>query len=205
MGGFQPASETGSGFGRRKINRFGNLETIPPYKSKSGKPWLAGRIIMGKDFQRLPAAAMLDILNRQQAQNPLLLETCWLLIGHVDEFVQFLSFDNDLGFMIAIADTKSGWDLLKQLQASGSGCLQAISFHGTLEFEEPGLGETVDQILSNSTFLEANAYGQAHIDSNLRTLLEEIPIAAEDVIHVPYYFATGSNGRPQVKMVCHRM
>lgn len=35
IGGFQPLSGTGSGFGHREINSFGNLETNPLYVSKS--------------------------------------------------------------------------------------------------------------------------------------------------------------------------
>lgn len=31
VGGFQPLGDTGSGFGHRETNSFGNLETIPPY------------------------------------------------------------------------------------------------------------------------------------------------------------------------------
>lgn len=48
VGGCQPASGTGSGSGHREINSFGNLETIPPYTSKSGVEYKAGRIVMGK-------------------------------------------------------------------------------------------------------------------------------------------------------------
>ncbi|PSN72606.1 hypothetical protein BS50DRAFT_484233 [Corynespora cassiicola Philippines] len=186
IGGFQPSSSTGSGFGHREINSFGNLETIPPYTSKSGVQYKAGRIIMGKHFERLPAKAMLDFLNGQQVQSPLILETGWLLIGHVDEFVQFLPFDNELGFTIGIADTRSGIKLLQSLQNSGHGGVQAISFEGSAE--EPGLGMTIDEVLGNTTFGDVNAYAQRHIDANLEILLSEVPISREDVIHVPTLF-----------------
>jgi len=59
---------------------------------------------MGKHFSELPAESMLTFLNSQVLQAPLILETGWLVVGHVDEFVQFLSFDNELGLTIAIAD-----------------------------------------------------------------------------------------------------
>jgi protein-arginine deiminase len=169
IGGFQPLSGTGSGFGHREINSFGNLETIPPYTSMSGKKYPVGRIIMGKHFENLPAAAILDFLRGQQLQSPLILETGWLLIGHVDEFVQFLPYDNELGFTIAIADTVSGMNMLKTLQTDGHGGVRAISFEG-------------------STFAEANSYAQRHIDANLQTLLADIPLMAEDIIYVPTLF-----------------
>ncbi|KAI1663533.1 Arginine deiminase type-3 [Pyrenophora tritici-repentis] len=165
IGGFQPLSGSGSGFGHREINSFGNLETIPPYTSKSGKRYPAGRIIMGKHFKMLPAAAILDFLHAQQLQSPLILETGWLLIGHVDEF-------ND-----------------------GHGGIRAISFEGdTGELEEPGLTDTIDQILSNATFVEANTYAQRYIDANLQMLLAEIPLLAQDIIYVPTLFRDANLG-----------
>lgn len=185
IGGFQPLSGTGSGFGHREINSYGNLETIPPYISKSGVKYNAGRIIMGKHFARMPA--ILDFLYGQQLQAPLILEAGWLLIGHVDEFVQFLPYDNKLGFTVAIADTRSGINLLKHIEKRGHGDVAAISFNGT-DIQEPGMDDTVSEILSNETFIEANSYAQKHLDANLRILLSEIPIDLKDVIYVPTLF-----------------
>ncbi|KAL3465534.1 hypothetical protein BJX64DRAFT_297221 [Aspergillus heterothallicus] len=172
IGGFQPSSGSGSGFGRREINSYGNLETIPPYTSKSGVSYKAGRIIMDKHFDQLPARALLDFFYAQQVQTPLVLETGWLLIGHVDEFVQFLPYNNDLGFTISIADTESAIIL---------------------------------DVLANTPFADVNAYAQRHIDSNLQTLLSEIPLDPADVIRVPTLFhdpgyvfsmSWGSDGLP---------
>lgn len=195
IGGFQPASGTGSGFGHREINSFGNLETIPPYTSKSGIEYKAGRTIMGKHFEKLPAKVMLDFLHGQQVQTPLLLETGWLLIGHVDEFVQFLPYNNSLGFTIGIADTRSALKMFENLKAIGHGDIPAISFQSnSTDVQEPGIGDTVEQILSNTSFIEANAYAQRHIDTNLEALLSEIPISRDDVIYVPTLFRDASFG-----------
>ncbi|TLD18401.1 hypothetical protein PspLS_10149 [Pyricularia sp. CBS 133598] len=193
FGGWQPASDTGSGFGHREINSYGNLETIPPYTARDGKTqYAAGRIIMGKHFGRLPAEALLTFLNSQSLQAPLILETGWLLIGHVDEFVQFLPYNNKLGFTISIADTLSGMKMLKEVQAGGHGKVRAVSFDKP-GANEPGLRMTVDEVLANATFAEVNAYAQRHIDANLKLLLAEIPLDAEDVIRVPTLFRDGGN------------
>ncbi|KAH6420898.1 hypothetical protein HBI14_086720 [Parastagonospora nodorum] len=194
VGGFQPSAGTGSGFGHREINSFGNLETIPPYTSKSGESYPVGRIIMGKHFEEKPAAAVLDFLHDQQLQSPLLLETGWLLIGHVDEFVQFLPYDNELGFTIAIADTVSGMNMLRKLQTDGHGRIRAISFPGDTGASVPDKNGTINQLLSNATFVEANNYAQRHIDANLQTLLAEIPLMAEDIIYVPTLFQESNFG-----------
>lgn len=186
VGGYQPLSGVGMGFGHREINSYGNLETIPPYTSKDGKKYLAGRIIMGKHFDRMPA--ILPFLESQGVQSPLILETGWLIIGHVDEFVQFLPYNNSLGFTIAIADTHSAFEVLKDVQKAGKGNTHAISFNGTTDagrLPVEGLGISVDELLANQTFLEVNAYAQRYIDVNLEILLREIPVKREDVIRIP--------------------
>ncbi|PKS12456.1 hypothetical protein jhhlp_000662 [Lomentospora prolificans] len=187
VGGYQPSGGTGSGFGHREINSFGNLETIPPYTSRAGVQYKAGRIIMGKHFHEPPAQVMLDFLNAQGLQSPLILEAGWLLVGHVDEFVQFLPYNNDLGFTIAIADTEAGLQLLRRLEERGHGNVLAISYSDD-EFHMPGMGMSITETLSNTTFLEANSYSQKHLDTNLQILLTEIPLDPEDVIRVPVLF-----------------
>ncbi|WYZ43580.1 hypothetical protein EsH8_VII_000016 [Colletotrichum jinshuiense] len=190
IGGFQPASNTGSGFGHREVNSYGNLETIPPYTSKSGVKYKTGRIIMGKHFDELPANALLNFLRGQEAQTPLILEAGWLLIGHVDEFVQFLPFDNELGFTVGIADTVSGIKMLQDLQTAGHGGVKAISYMpaSDADREEPGQDMTIDEVLTNTSFVEANAYAQKHIDANLQALLAEIPLRPEQVVRIPTLF-----------------
>lgn len=195
IGGFQPASGTGSGFGHREINSYGNLETIPPYTSKSGVLYKAGRIIQGKHFEELPAKALTDFLHGQEIQKPLILETGWLAIGHVDEFVQFLPYNNSLGFTISIADTRSVIKLLQDIRASGAGSTRAMSFQSdSASVQDPGMNLTVAELLSNQTWIQTNAYAQKHIDANLQILLSEIPIAAEDVIYVPTLFRDSGFG-----------
>ncbi|KAL4964270.1 uncharacterized protein BDV14DRAFT_175140 [Aspergillus stella-maris] len=192
IGGFQPAP----GFGHEEINSFGNLETIPPYVSKSGVAYNSGRIITGKHFGQLPAESMLNFLNSQEVQAPLVLETGWLLIGHVDEFVQFLPFGNDLGWTIAIADINVALDLLSHANEAGHGDAHAISFNRTSGSGDYGsadpedLALTIDDLLGNQTFREINEYAQRHIDANLEVLLSEIDLPREQVIRVPTLFRT---------------
>ncbi|KAL4863907.1 hypothetical protein BDV12DRAFT_20722 [Aspergillus spectabilis] len=190
VGGFQPAP----GFGHEEINSFGNLETIPPYTSKSGVHYKAGRIIMGKHFGQFPAESMLTFLNSQEVQSPLVLETGWLLVGHVDEFVQFLPFDNELGWTIAITDTSAALELLKDASQDGSGDVAASSFNRTQgpgDYSSPNpeeLAVTINEVLANQTFREINEYAQGHIDSNLEILLSEVALPRDQVIRVPTLF-----------------
>ncbi|KAJ0419302.1 hypothetical protein BJY00DRAFT_286261 [Aspergillus carlsbadensis] len=145
---------------------------------------------MGRHFDELPARALLDFLYAQQVQTPLILEAGWLLVGHVDEFVQFLPYDNELGFTISIADTESAFNLLKDLEEAGHGDTPASSYESSSSeaLYEPSLNMTITELLSNTTFTSANAYAQRHINANLQTLLSEIPLAPSDIIRIPTLF-----------------
>ncbi|KAK4447955.1 hypothetical protein QBC34DRAFT_302116 [Podospora aff. communis PSN243] len=197
IGVFQ--SPPGSGFGYEEINSGGNIETIPPYVSRTGKAWPNGRVITGKHFGVQPAESMIRFLQSQGdgSQSPLFLEAGWLAIGHVDEFVQFLpSSSSTTNFTIAVADTRSALELLRGVQATDHGDISAVSYDGDITpdartlFLDPELvrNTTVADLLSDEEVLAANAYAQQYIDDNLAILLQEIPLREEDVVRVPVLF-----------------
>lgn len=183
-----------SGFGHEEIDSGGNIETIPPYVSKNGTSYANGRVIMGKHFDKHPARSMTDFIKAQGQQSPLLLEAGWLVVGHVDEFVQFLPYDNDLGFTIAVADTEDPLKLLKEAQKNGHGSTLVTSFPHLsppegFNFYDPRLANlTIDMLLSDDSFTETCGYAQEFIDQNLELLLEEIPLNRDDVMRVPALF-----------------
>lgn len=194
VGGFQPGR--GSGFGWEEINSGGNIETIPPHVSRSGDEYRSGRVITGMHFGVYPADSMLTFLKSQGAQAPLILETGWLAIGHVDELVQFLSFDNELGFTIAMADTTSALEVLAKASDAGHGGSTIITYDGdiTPEFPETAFldptvfNKTIDDVLNDKSLLGVNEYAQKHIDRNIALLLEEIPLPETDILRIPTLF-----------------
>ncbi|KAL2128552.1 hypothetical protein VTI74DRAFT_9024 [Chaetomium olivicolor] len=194
IGGFQPGS--GSGFGWEEINSGGNIETIPPYTSRSGKRWHSGRVIMGNHFGTYPASSMVKFLQSQQAQSPLFLETGWLAIGHVDEMVQFLPSNTTLGFTLAIADTGSALALLREANSTGHGNTPFVSYTGDATpdeltlFLDPDLlhNTTISSLLADPSFQATQSYAQHYIDQNLALLLHEIPLRPEQVLKIPTLF-----------------
>ncbi|KAF1844977.1 uncharacterized protein K460DRAFT_365901 [Cucurbitaria berberidis CBS 394.84] len=205
VGGFQPGSATGTGFGYDTINSYGNLETLPPHRSKRGVNYPAGRAVFGKHFDQLTSKPVRDLLYGNKVQTPLVLETGWLRVGHIDEFLQFIPYDNDLGWTIAIADTRSAMKILQDAQLAGHGSQVAVSFNlsrveelqGTVP-KNPGLSININDLLANQTFAETNAYGQKYIDSNLDILLSEVPLNRSDIVFVPALFQDNSRGGPFV-------
>ncbi|MFC3573197.1 protein-arginine deiminase domain-containing protein [Streptomyces yaanensis] len=171
------------------LDSMGNLETIPPYEN-GGRSYPAGRIIMGerKDSGEKPAKEMRTLLASQGMQNPLLLDTSWLQIGHVDEFVQFLPADTPRGWRIAVADPDAGMKLLKDAKAAGHGATKMFSFKGTGYLPAPK--ETINQVLANDHTRADNALAARHIAANLEILKRETGITDAEVVRVPALFTS---------------
>ena len=95
----------------------------------------------------------------------MILKTSWLAIGHVDDFVQFLPYNNPLGWTITIADTTSALAALKDIGAKGHGGALASSSkpasgdESMLDFYGPSnANQTVASLLRDQAFLYAREY-----------------------------------------------
>jgi protein-arginine deiminase len=178
------------------LNSMGNLETIPPY-TLGGRSFPAGRIIMGwrKDGGQRPSAAMRTLLKSQGLQEPLLLDTSWLGVGHVDEFVQFLPADTPRGWRIGVADPRAGLRLLRDAQRAGHG--------GTRMFSVPGLGslpgprETIDQALGSRHLVADNEMAAKRIAANLEILKRETGVTDAEIVRVPALYTRESEVRTE--------
>ncbi|MBT2394904.1 protein-arginine deiminase domain-containing protein [Streptomyces sp. ISL-100] len=173
------------------LNSMGNLETIPPY-THNGRSFPAGRIIMGerKDSGSKPAKAMRTLLKSQGFQDPLLLDTSWLHVGHVDEFVQFLPADTPRGWKIAIADPEAGLRLLREAQAAGHGRTRMFSVPGSPGMPAPK--ETIDQALASRWLVSDNTMAAKRIKANLEVLQRETGATDAEVVRVPALYTRGT-------------
>lgn len=178
------AVQTG-GTDYHQVDSFGNLETIPPY-SLGDKHYPVGRVIYGDAGDGIaPHPDMRAFFAAQELQSPLVLDTSWLAIGHVDEFVQFVPSDAPRGWTIAVADVEAALAVLRDVQARGHGSTRAYSY--------TGLGaptSTVDELLADADFLQANALAARKIAENLAVLLRETGLSASEVIGIPVLFET---------------
>jgi protein-arginine deiminase len=190
VGGYQPGP--GSGFGFEEVNSGGNIETIPPYVSRSGKAYPNGRIVTARQFERQPADSMLTFLESQNAQPQFILESGWLAIGHVDEMVQVIPSPNMLGFTLAVPDVTSGLDILRAAQKAGHGSVPVSSYDGDLTpdpeayFLDPDLKNlTIGELLADESFLGINQYAQGFFEQNLNLLLDDIPLTPVEIVRIP--------------------
>jgi protein-arginine deiminase len=75
----------------RWFDWYGNLEVSPPCTSAAGREFPYGRILTARQRDMTMHPQVLEFLEEQAIQCPLLmLDASWLTIGHVDELVQFL-------------------------------------------------------------------------------------------------------------------
>ena len=171
------------------VDSTGNLETIPPYTYR-GRSYPAGRIIMGTWDGPLPY--VFEFLQAQETQEPIELDTSWLAVGHVDEFVQFLPAPNtERGWVMMVDDPLAGLDILRKVSEGGHGDQEAFS-RPKLPTDNPDWclppNDTLNEHLSKPNFTELNEYAAAKIQSNIDILKQKTGITDEEIFRVPATF-----------------
>ncbi|MGW6457733.1 protein-arginine deiminase domain-containing protein [Streptomyces sp. NPDC055078] len=170
------------------LDSMGNLETIPPHRH-NGKNYPAGRIIMGHwpDTGEKPAKTMRDFLSAQGMQSPLLLDTSWLHVGHVDEFIQFLPADTPRGWRIGVADPEAGMELLRKAQREGHGDTKMFSAPDSRDLPAPK--ETINRVLASSKFAAGNKLAADRIRANLDIIKRETGVTDSEIVRVPSLYS----------------
>ncbi|MCA9699570.1 MAG: hypothetical protein KC431_18735, partial [Myxococcales bacterium] len=96
-------------------DKFGNLEATLPL-SAGGVDYPFGRIYYGDKDGHGPNQILQDFLDEQSLQAPIRVDTTWLCIGHVDEFLSFIPDpDSARGFKFLITDTDAAWTILEAM------------------------------------------------------------------------------------------
>ncbi|MFC9916310.1 protein-arginine deiminase domain-containing protein [Streptomyces sp. NPDC127197] len=178
--------------GWETLNSYGNLETIPPY-AHNGRSFPAGRIIMGErkgGSGIRPSKEIRTLLKSQGLQDPLLLDTSWLHVGHVDEFVQFLPADTPRGWRIGVADPEAGLQLLRDARRDGHGATKMFSVPGFDGVAAPK--ETIDQALASQYLVSDNKMAAKKIAANLDILKRETGVTDEEIVKVPALYTRGT-------------
>jgi protein-arginine deiminase len=155
-------------------NSLGNLETVPP---TPGHP--LGQIIVGGK----PAPEVLTLLRSQGVQDPLVLDSTWLNVGHVDEFVQFVP-GGPHGWRALVADPRAGMQILRDSGHPDQimhGNLPPLQWPYDLYVDQRTTGEFV----ADKQFAATNERAAAAIDANI-ALLRKAGVA--DIVRVPVLY-----------------
>ncbi|GHI09459.1 protein-arginine deiminase family protein [Streptomyces cellostaticus] len=166
------------------LNSMGNLETVPPC-AHGGRSFPAGRIIMGerKDSGARSSKVMRTLLGAQGLQDPLLLDTSWLGVGHVDEFVQLLPADTPRGLRIGVADPQAGLRLLRDARRDGHGRTKMFSVPAAKGVPAPK--ETIDQALASRHLMADNERAARRIAATLEILKRATGVTDDEIVRVP--------------------
>lgn len=177
---------------------FGNLETIPPIP---GFP--AGRQIVGGSMNREmgPSQATMALLEAQGVQDPIWLDSAWLAVGHVDEFISFVPSSNaKLGFKVLVADPVGTLNLLKKAMQDGHGKVPMLSYAAQTPDEKKALEEagftnpSIEAFLAKKDTEQNQANAEKHIKANLDILRKSIGLTEEDIVRIPSLYAIPSLG-----------
>ncbi|MBV7363539.1 hypothetical protein KRX54_03725 [Actinomycetaceae bacterium TAE3-ERU4] len=170
------------------LDSGGNIESLPPLP---GYP--AGRVIIGKrtaenipkdadeEEPLLPSKAVRNFFEAQKVQKPIYLDTSFLSVGHIDEFMTTVPANNRLGWKLVVASPKAGLDFVKGLQAKGHGSVPFISQRG-------GQATTIDLALEGGHAERLNYNAERIIDKNIETLKKEAGIKDDEIVRVPVFY-----------------
>ncbi|WP_344173196.1 protein-arginine deiminase family protein [Pilimelia columellifera] len=167
------------------FSSFGNLETIPPY-SHGGKAFPAGRIIMGENpGSEGPSANTRKLLAAQQTQSPLMLDSGWLAVGHVDEFVQFVPANTPRGWRVAVADPLGAVAVIRKAVDAGKGGV-SISSHAQAR------RMTLSAFLADRGLQDDQQNAARKIEANLATLKAETGVTDAEIVRVPGLYTSAA-------------
>lgn len=168
---------------------LGNLETIPPIP---GYP--TGRQIVGgsMDKQMGPSEMMMALLEAQGAQDPIWIDSAWLAVGHIDEFISFVpSAESKLGFKVLVADPVGTLSLLQQAAMDGHGKVPMLSYTPSSPEEQEAFklsqvdNPTIEEFLARSDTQSNQMYAEQHIAVSLGVLRTEIGLEDQDIVRIP--------------------
>ncbi len=171
--------------GTRWVDWYGNLEVSPPVKSRDGREFPYGRILLGRQKDLSMHPDVLAFLEAQRLQwPPLFIDTSWVLIGHVDEVVSFVPAPDRMGFRVLLPSTSLAGSILEKA-ASGGAADRAV-------FADCSHETTVAELLEKVAASEENAQIQNILHETRARLREGLGIEDYDFIETPALFENGA-------------
>lgn len=175
----------GAGSRATSQDSFGNLECSPPV-TVDGVEYPFGRVYYGIGPTGGPVKALQEMLDAQQLQRPFSLDTSWLIVGHVDEFISTIPDPAaPHGFWVIVSDADVAWEVLESLDPD----TELTRWNGRESRYEGHDMDTVGDILNEPGLRELNEdITRDHVEPNLELFLTELGLSESDVIRIPGLF-----------------
>jgi protein-arginine deiminase len=168
----------------RLIDWYGNLEVTPPHTDRNGRRFPYGRIITGKQHNLTMHPGVMKFLEAQQVQwPPIVVDISWLMVGHVDEAVNFVPAKSAAGFKVLLPSPKAARDLLDALLAGGLGDAPV--------FEKSRDATTVSALREQVAASKANLAIDDAVAGIRQQLKNELNLVDADFVMLPVLFEWG--------------
>ncbi|QCW49523.1 hypothetical protein FE634_02235 [Nocardioides dongxiaopingii] len=185
---YVPATIPGMSYDSR--GSTGNYGTVPAYEH-DGESFPLGRKVLGAvpgtGFTADPAFN--EMLDRQGFQDPIVVDTSWLSVGHIDEFMSVVPADNDRGWTVVAADPRLALDLLTELDDAGRGGETLYTPYDAAPVEgntPPTM--TVAEAVASPAIASGTAIGHAGVNRALSVLKRETGLTEDDIVRVPVLY-----------------
>ncbi|KZZ94416.1 arginine deiminase type-3 [Moelleriella libera RCEF 2490] len=176
--------------GRREqtLEAGGNIETIPPYEF-NGRKFPSGRVVIGGSAGGAQVPQVMSFFKAQQAQDPIVLDSSWLYVKHVDEMINFLPAKQGTkhGWRVVAIDPSLGLKALETLKAQGQGATKLFS-HPKLSAGDSKV-PTVAEFLDQKQVQDATSRSAQAMQSNIEILKKETGVTDADIVRVPAVIA----------------
>ena len=166
------------------IDWYGNLEVSPPVTARDGRKFPFGRILIGAQDSFGMHPDVLAFLEAQKLQvPPIVIDTSWLLIGHVDEVVSFVPAPDGRRFRVLIPSPSLARTILQGAASRGLGGQKVFPKHH---------GETtVKELLGEVVISAENEQIICILNEIQIRLCEGLGIDSSDFIEIPVLFKDG--------------
>jgi protein-arginine deiminase len=176
------------------LDSFGNLEVIPPHAGADATPYPHGRVMIGHAPHYTSDAAIRRMFESQGVQPPLYLDTSWLLVGHVDEFLSFIPADTPRGWVLLKYDGALAIRMLEDARDNGHG--DDAAFTDLWRFVYPDdqsspiteseATVTIQALLDDPDLMAATTATSAYADTQAQRVIDAVGLSPEEVISVPF-------------------
>jgi len=171
------------------LDSFGNTETIPPH-TYNGESYPLGRIFRGSTPNFYPDQKFSKMLEDQNMQTPVYVDTSWLLVGHVDETISFVPADTERGWKLVMNDALMAIEMLENLQSEGYG--DTVMFEGKTWSNGVSAEVTISQVLNDEDVMAESNSSASEVDDQVAIIKNVTGLTEDEIIRIPYLHWTTS-------------
>jgi protein-arginine deiminase len=198
-------------------NSTGNFEAIPSYQF-NGENYPVGRMIFGSAEGNQPDPSFVKMLESQGYQDPITVDSSWLAVGHVDEFINFVPAPNERGWTMAVSSPDAALGILRDAQLKGNGNTELFNGLETTQTGENGsklvpATKTIDNLLADDSLIKANEFAQQKVNEAVEKIKAQTGISDQEIVKLPVLYKNedlggntsqtekSSNGDPNYKLL----